>query len=853
MGLKDYRKKRDFSRSREPRGQEAGAGESGNLYVIQKHAATRLHYDLRLEVDGVLKSWAVPKGPSLDPAEKRLAVQVEDHPLEYGTFEGTIPQGEYGGGTVMLWDRGTWEPEADPDKDLPDGKLAFRLHGEKLRGSWALVLMKESDGKPGKNWLLIKHKDTASAAEREYSVVEELPRSALTDRTMAEIADNEKGGSVRPDDSGPLPDPSRLTKARKAPQPEFIQPQLATLVDEPPAGKSWIHEVKLDGYRILAVIKAGRIRLMSRNGKEWTGKFPAIAEALRTLPVEEAILDGEIVVLRPDGTSDFQALQNLLRGGRTAKTVYYLFDLPHCSGFDLTGTPLLERKQLLQALIGRMAPVREIIRFSDHIKSGGREVFRQACRLAAEGIVSKDGAGGYERKRSRRWLKTKCLERQEFVVGGWTEPAGSRSGFGALLLGYYDAGDLIYAGRVGSGFTGSTLGRLAGILGKIEQSDPPFRNPPSGSEARGIHWVRPELVAEVEFREWTRDNILRQASFKGLREDKSPGEIVREVPVREDGDKKPGGEPGRGASAMVKRSKDSAVLAGVKITHPDKILYPDQGITKSALAYFYAAIADFILPHIVHRPLTLLRCPDGRQGECFFQKHPGESIPDPLRTIPIREKDTTAPYIVIDDIKGLISLVQLGVLEIHPWGSSETDLERPDILTFDLDPGPDLGWAEVVEGARALRHRLRELGLESFVKTSGGKGVHLVAPIRPWIGWAEAKSFARAVSADLVRLRPELFTLEMKKAKRRGKILIDYLRNDRGATTVAAYSTRAGSGAPVSTPIRWDELNSAMAPGRYRIDNLPRRLAALKKDPWQDFFQVRQSITKSMRKELNLP
>ena len=836
MGLKDYLRKRDFSRTREPRGQDDAAG-AGNLYVVQKHAATRLHYDFRLELGGVLKSWAVPKGPSLDPAEKRLAVQVEDHPLDYGAFEGIIPKGEYGGGTGMLWGRGTWEPEGDPAKELPAGKLSFTLHGEKLRGSWALAQMKDRDGNPTKNWLLIKHKDAEAVAEKKYSIVEAQPLSVTSQRSLEEIAAAAGGRAVPPPAAARANDPAQLTNARQAPQPAVMKPQLATLVDEPPAGAAWLHELKLDGYRILARIEAGRVSLLSRHGRDWTGKFAAVAEALRALPVKQAILDGEIVVLRPDGTSDFQALQELLHGGEPGRPVYYLFDLPHCNGYDLTMAPLLERKHLLQSLLARMSPPRENIRFSDHIESLGSEVYRQACLLAAEGIVSKQAAGGDEQKRSRSWLKTKCLQRQEFVVGGWTEPGGSRPGFGALLLGYYANGELVYAGRVGTGFTENTLLQLTRMVRELEEAAPPFPHPPVGADVRGIvHWVRPELVAEVEFREWTRENILRQASFKGLRQDKSPREILRESPAHGENLSGQPLSPGRKGSAA------AAVVAGVRVSHPDKILYPEQGVTKRALADFYAAIADFILPHVIHRPLTLLRCPEGRQGDCFYQKHLGEAIPETLRAIPIRDKETMAEYIVIDDIKGLISLVQLGVLEIHPWGSRETDLEKPDIVTFDLDPGPGLGWPEVIEGARFLRYRLEELGLVSFVKTSGGKGLHLVVPIQPRAGWAEAKAFARAVALDAARRRPDRFTAEMQKVKRQGRIFIDYLRNDRGATTVAAYSTRVGAGAPVSTPIRWDELNRTVTPDRYRIDNLPKRLAALKNDPWQDFFQVRQSI-----------
>jgi bifunctional non-homologous end joining protein LigD len=841
MSLREYRRKRDFSRTAEPRGQRTAAG-SGNLYIVHKHAATRLHYDLRLELDGVLKSWAVPKGPSLDPAEKRLAVQVEDHPLEYGSFEGTIPKHEYGGGTVMLWDQGSWEPEGDPAEGLAEGKLSFRLYGEKLRGSWALVRMKGREGGLSKNWLLIKHQDEEAAQESRNPVVEELPLSVLTHRTLEEIAAGKAGADTQPP-PGPEPDPGKLSKARKGPLPGSVNPQLATLVDEPPAGDGWLHEIKLDGYRIIAIINDSGIALLSRRGKDWTGKFSEVAEALRNLPVRQAVLDGEIVVLRPDGTTDFQALQEIMRNGRGKMAVFYLFDLLYCNGYDLTRTPLTERKNLLRALVTRMRPVRENIRYSDHIESGGQEVYRHACLLSAEGIVSKQAAAPYEQKRSRSWLKTKCLHRQEMVVGGWTEPGGLRPGFGALLVGYYEDGDLVYAGRVGTGFDRGDLRRLSDKLRRLGQDGSPFRNPPTGADVRGVHWVRPELVVEVAFREWTRENILRQAAFKGLREDKAAGEVVREVPGDGDGIK---GSGETGSPVPARKQSRKAVVAGVRLSNPDKILYPEQNISKLALAEFYAAIADFILPYVVHRPLTLLRCPDGRQQSCFYQKHLGESLPAILRTIPIVEKEGTRDYVVIDDVRGLVSLVQLGVLEIHPWGSREDDLEKPDLLIFDLDPGPDVGWPEVVAGARLLRRRLEDLDLKSYVKTSGGKGLHLLVPIRRRTGWQVVKDFAGAVARALVRSRPDLFTAEMKKTKRQERIFIDYLRNDRGATTVAAYSTRARAGAPVSTPIRWDELNRTMTPDRYRVDNLPRRLAALKNDPWPDFFTIRQIITRTM-------
>ncbi|MEW6219874.1 MAG: DNA ligase D [Thermodesulfobacteriota bacterium] len=827
MDLATYRQKRDFSRTSEP----AGLGQAlpaGRRFVVHQHAARRLHYDLRLELDGVLKSWAVPKGPSLDPFARRLAVQVEDHPLEYGGFEGVIPKDQYGGGTVVLWDQGTWEPEADPREGLRQGKLSFWLHGEKLRGSYALVQMRSRDGSPTRNWLLIKHRDAAAVPGSGRRILDDKPASAASGRSLAEIA------AAAGDAAAPSLAASALPQARPAPQPAFLSPQLATLVSQPPTGDAWIHEIKLDGYRILAVIAEGRITLRSRHGKDWTGRFPAVVAALAAWPVSQAILDGEIVIIRPDGTSDFQALQEALRSGQAERIVYCLFDLPHCAGYDLAATPLLERKRLLASLIARLPPESGIIRASDHIQANGPEVFRQACDLGTEGLVSKEAASPYEPRRSRTWLKTTCRQRQELVVGGWSEPAGGGPGFGALLVGYFDQGELRYAGRVGTGFSRPARRQLGELLPAVEQPRTAFVNPPTGAAARGLHWTRPALVAEVAFRGWTRDQVLRLASFQGLRHDKPPEDVGRETP-----------EPLRPPPVS------SVVVAGIRVTHADKILYPEAGITKRDLAAFYAAIADRILPHVRHRPLTLVRCPDGWPGECFYQKHlgrpGGEPLPAALRTVPIPDRQGTRAFVVIDDLAGLIALVQLGVLEIHPWGASAGDWDRPDRLVFDLDPGPGLAWQQVVAAARLLRRRLAELGLAAFVKTSGGKGLHLVVPLVPWGGWREVRAFARAVALQLARQRPDLFVATMSRAQRQGRIFIDYLRNSRGATAVAAYSPRARPGAPVSTPVRWEELGEALTPDRYRIDNLPRRLAALQSDPWPDFFALRQKVGPAAR------
>ncbi|MCK9274130.1 MAG: DNA ligase D [Syntrophales bacterium] len=868
--LKKYRR-RNFTKTPEPEG-SVHSTESGYLFVVQKHRARRLHFDFRLEMNGVLKSWAIPKGPSLDPAEKRLAVHVEDHPVEYGSFEGTIPRGEYGGGPVMIWDRGAWEPVGDPEKDYRKGRLKFYLHGKRLHGLWTLAQMKGRAGEEGKNWLLIKHRDDEALSGDEAEIVESEKSSIVSERSMDEIAGDEgeaiwhsAGFEEEKDEAvlrqkeetrrgmAEISDPSGVKNAKAGKQPKKMKPQLAILAKEAPSGNEWIHEIKLDGYRIMSFIEGGKVRLVSRKGKNWTDKFSAIAGSLRKFPCKEAVLDGEIVVLRDDGTSDFQALQNVLKGIGTGRLVYYLFDIPHCGGYDLTGSPLLDRKDLLRSLLQYTTSGGGAIRFSDHIAGSGPEVYRKACRMALEGIVSKYGESGYVEKRSPKWIKVKCMKRQEFVIGGYTEPSGSRKGFGALILGYYENGTLVYAGRTGTGFTEKTLGLLETKLKDIETEKTPFYNAPAGANTRGVHWVRPELVCEIEFSGWTEDKILRQSSFKGLREDKSPEEVVREYPRERSGGRKESAENERPLKTGSKRKPSDVFVAGVKISNPDKTLYSEQGVTKRELALFYEKIAGHILPHIIRRPLTVVRCPEGRQRGCFYQKHVKTSTPDAIRSIPIEEKKTVRNYIIIDDIKGLITLAQMGVLEIHPWGSSEVNIESPDILTFDLDPGPGLAWGDVVEGARFIRERLQDLGLRIFLKTSGGKGLHLVIPIERRTGWDEAKAFTKAVAQDAVRLRPDRFVSVMSKEKRKGKIFIDYLRNGRGATSVAAYSSRARPGATVSAPVSWEELyGKKIRPDSFTVRNIPGRLASLKQDPWIDYFDTRQRITNSMKKEVGM-
>ncbi|MFO7963019.1 MAG: DNA ligase D [Desulfobacterales bacterium] len=855
MGLKEYQKKRHFNRTEEPEGKVASS-PSGRLYVIQKHAASRLHYDFRLELNGVLKSWAVPKGPSLNPSEKHLAVHVEDHPIEYGDFEGVIPEDQYGGGTVMVWDKGEWEPLGDPQEGYEQGKLKFRLKGKKLKGEWVLARMSEKSGETGRNWLLMKKKDDYARKDSDFDAV-----SAVSGRSMDEIArdrdrvwsSSEATGPSASTSSNPseeLPtDIASLPGIRRQAFPRKAAPQLATLVKSVPENDDWLHEVKYDGYRILAFKTNSGVRLLTRNEKDWTHRFPLLEKEIAALPFEDFLMDGEIVVMRSDGRTDFQALQNMLKGISTGRMVYFAFDLIYFMGYDLSRTPLIHRKELLRSIVDSV-PSKDVLRFSEHIRGRGGAVYQEACRHKLEGIVSKRIDSPYRQQRSRDWVKSKCLNRQEFVVAGFTRPSGSRTGFGALLLAVYsDSGELMYAGRVGTGFNEKTLQELSERLKALEQRTAPVSNPPAGSEAKGVHWVKPGLVAEVEFTEWTNEGILRHPSFKGIREDKDAKEVVREAPSA--GPNARTDAPVSGDRRNTSSRGASVQIAGVRISSPGKVLYPDQGITKAELAGYYEWVADRMLPYIAGRPLTLVRCPQGRQKKCFYQKHLSEQLPDPVKGIPIREKQKKRMYMTISDRSGLMALVQLGVLEIHPWGSREDRVERPDIMTFDLDPGPGIGPDDLAEGCRMLKAQLENIGLTSFLKTSGGKGFHVVVPLVRRSEWDEIKSFSGAVAKHLARNHPDTFTAVMSKAKRHNKLFVDYLRNARGATSVAPFSTRARPGAPVSTPIGWDELGNT-APDAYTVKNLPARLKSEKKDPWSDFFSIRQSVTVPMKKKFGL-
>lgn len=829
-----YRQKRDFKTTAEPKGRKAR--KRGHSFVIQKHDATRLHYDFRLEMDGVLKSWAVTRGPSLVPSEKRLAVHVEDHPLAYGDFEGTIPKGEYGGGTVIVWDRGTWKPLGDAHKAYAKGHLEFELDGEKLHGRWHLVRMQGKPGEKRENWLLIKGDDEFSMPEGEDGLLRERPESVKTGREIKDVAGEEPGWSSRtgrirkssrrkapaPEETEPeaspvtAPDPSGLKGVRKAKLPDFLPPTLATLATVPPAGDRWLHEIKFDGYRLQARIEAGRVKLLTRSGLDWTKKFgKSVAAALRDLPVATAILDGEIVVENSSGAADFSALQADLSDGRDDRFVFYLFDLLHLDGYDLTPLPLQERKSLLEKLVPSTGG---ILRYSGHFDEDGALVLRHACRLSLEGIVSKLRDAPYRGGRSKGWMKAKCSARQEFVIGGFTPSSVSRQSIGSLVLGAYRNGKLDPVGRVGTGFSAPVAADLFRRLNRLRTDESPFGRNLTADEARQLRYVRPDLVAEVEFRAWTADGHLRHASFRGLREDKPATEVVAEMP-RSKSTSKAGKPPHQ----------------TVRLTHPDRIYWPDAGVTKEGLADYYAEVWGFIAPHIVNRPLALLRAPSGINGQTFFQKHAWQGINASIALVQDPKETDDEPYVAIKDLDGLTGLVQSATLEIHPWGSTLADWERPDRIIMDLDPGDGVEWKAIVDAAEETRNRLEAAGLNAFVKTSGGKGLHVCAPLKPDAEWPEIKTFCKAIADAMAKDSPDKYVSTITKSKRGGKILIDYLRNQRGMTAVAPYSTRARPGAPVSMPLAWGELGADIGPAYFTVDNTPTWLQARTTDPWAQF------------------
>jgi bifunctional non-homologous end joining protein LigD len=878
--LTKYREMRDFNVTAEPRG-SANAIEkvthTGELpFVVQKHAASRLHYDFRLAWNGVLKSWAVAKGPSDLPADKRLAVEVEDHPVEYGNFEGTIPKGQYGGGSVMVWDFGTWEPLEDADKGLEKGHLKFNLNGQKLHGRWALVRMDTTDARPGKpNWLLIKDRDEYARTEDDQPITERLPDSAVTKRSIEQIGeDNDRvWQSNRAQDAEPnqkhptepakthakhvaksrKPKPNFASALKSIPSekfPDFIPPQLAKSCTSPPTGDDWIHELKLDGYRIQMQIRPGsggkkRVALLTRKGLDWTHRMPELANAAEQLPVESAVLDGEVVVIDEKGGTSFSDLQAAFQEGAKVDLTYFAFDLLHLDGHNLRDLPLLKRKELLQKLISAV-PDNSPIHLSEHFDGDGAQIFTKACGLGAEGIISKSASAPYVSTRGNTWLKAKCFLEQEFVIGGFTEPSNGTHDIGALIVGYYDKGKLRYAGRSGTGFTQKSQQTLRKQLDKLVHSSTPFAELPKGV-SRGVHWVKPELVAQFSFATWTRDNLVRQASFKGLREDKPAKEVVRETAEPSSPSEK-AAPHGHTAMPTPKSSQTSskagAANADLPITHPEKVLDNESGMTKRDLANYLIAVSERMLPHVADRPLSVVRCPEGSGKPCFFQKHIGMGVPKGITNVPVPNKKngSVEQYLTLNSVEGLVGMAQMGVLEIHPWGSRNSSLEKPDRLIFDMDPDEAIDWKKLAATAKEFRTRLEELGLQSFLKTTGGKGLHVIAPIKPENEWPVIKDFAHNVVLGMERKNPSLYVTKMTKALRKNRIYLDYLRNDRGSTAIAPYSSRARSGAPVALPLDWKELNAKSRPVFHVMDfeNWKKRLAT---DPWVEMPKVKQRLS----------
>jgi len=816
--LRDYHRKRNFTRTREPRG--ALERKQGNLFVVHKHAARRLHYDLRLELDGVLKSWAVTRGPSLSPGDKRLAVRTEDHPLDYAEFEGRIPEGEYGAGSVIVWDRGRWSTEGDPHQQLAKGHLVVDLDGSKLKGRWHLVHMKDRNQRGKENWLLIKAEDEHAAADGE-GLLEAKPRSVKTGRTVEDVGKSKvkikrKGASGTGQGSDPVPDPVRVKGGKAAPLPSFIEPQLAASANKPPTGSGWVHEVKFDGYRLIARIDRGRVKLKTRSGLDWTSKFPSLEKALEQLPILTALLDGEVVVESETGAPDFGALQADLSEGKSDRFRYYLFDLLHLDGFDLTPACLIDRKAALARLLATADA--GVLKFSEHFTERGDIMLTHACRLGLEGIVSKLKTGKYRPGRSNAWLKSKCVDGHELVIIGYVPSTTQRRAIGSLVAGVHAKGKLLYAGRVGSGYSNTVAEDLWQRLEGIRIAAPALDMPPPADSRRNVRWVKPLLVADVEFRGWTADGIVRHAVFKGLRTDKEAADVVRAKPTATAG---------------------TAAALSVALTHPDRVLWPSAGVTKQGLAEFYAELWPWISPHIVNRPLSLVRCPGGVDEGCFFQKHAWAGIGE--HVLRSRDPEDGEEILAIRDVEGLLSLVQASVLEIHVWGAALDKIERPDGITFDLDPSPEVDWPDVASAAVEVRDRLKTAGLDSFVKTTGGKGLHVYAPLKPHADWAAVKDFAHALARSMAADSPGMYLATASKQARRGRIFVDYLRNGRGATAVAAYSSRARPEATVSTPLAWEELAPEMRSGRFTVANLLHRLTHVA-DPWKDMRKAARRL-----------
>ncbi|WP_454720240.1 MULTISPECIES: DNA ligase D [Cupriavidus] len=863
--LDRYRRKRDFAITGEPEGR-VGKRAATLSFVIQKHAARRLHYDFRLELDGTLKSWAVPKGPSLDPADKRMAVEVEDHPLDYGTFEGVIPPGQYGAGTVIVWDRGTWVPDGDPRAGYHAGKLRFALRGEKLHGYWTLVRMRGRDRDPAKPaWLLIKERDEAARAAAAFDVVAAMPESVLSGAKAEAAAAASAKTSARAAAKSPprATAKSKATRAashagasgasgasamppgaRAARLPPTLAPQLATLVAHaPPQDEDWRYEVKFDGYRVLARIDGKAVRLFTRNGNDWTARLRGLAGAVAALGLRSGWLDGEIVIADQHGRTDFQALQNAFESERVEDVRFYVFDLPYCNGLDLREVPLAARRDILRRVMERNADPR--LRFSESFEASPAELLPAACKLRLEGVIGKLASAPYVSARSRTWIKLKCTQRQEFVVVGYTDPAGSRQGIGALLLGVHDErGRLRYAGKVGTGFDARTLAALARKLAPLRQDASPLDGRQAGPAGKmRAHWVKPKLVAEVSFGDWTREGRVRHAVFHGLRSDKPAAAISVETAANTVAD----AAADAAADTEKSRPRRAGKTAAVRVSHAGRVIDPSTGLTKGDLVAYYEAVAPLLLPHLRGRPVALVRGPAGIGGELFFQKHG-----DTLRVPGIHALDPALwpehpPLLEIASETGIVAAAQFNVIEFHTWNAGKRALGKPDRVVFDLDPGEGVPFAHVREGAAMLKAALDALGLRGFLKTSGGKGLHVVVPLAARLDWEAVKDFSHRLVLHMAQTVPQRFVARSGPRNRVGKIFIDYLRNGFGATTVAAYSARARPGLGVSVPLAWDELDGIASGAQWHIANLHERIGAQRADPWDGYAGARQTLTRAIR------